>query len=156
IDYLLKPVDPTELKSAVEKVKEGLKNRGNTSQVYEQFLTQMKNAGNPFTKLCIPTREGILFVEIQRIIRCESDANYTWFYLEGGQKILASKTLKEYEQLLSEHLFYRVHKSHLINLHHLDRYVRGEGGSVFMDNGDEVEVSRRTKESFLQKLKELQ
>lgn len=155
IDYLLKPIDVSELKSAVGKVLDDTETRKG-SDSYEQFLHQVKNPQIDFTKIGIPTREGILFVEISDIIRCESDTNYTWFYMQDSSKILASKTLKEYETLLQEHLFYRIHKSHLINLKHLNRYVRGEGGSVIMSNGNEVEVSRRSKEGFLMKLKELQ
>lgn len=155
IDYLLKPIDVSELKAAVGKVLDAMETHQG-SDSYAQFLHQVKNPQLDFTKIGIPTREGILFVEISDIIRCESDTNYTWFYMQDGSKILASKTLKEYETLLQEHLFYRVHKSHLINLKHLNRYVRGEGGSVIMSNGNEVEVSRRSKEGFLMKLKELQ
>jgi two-component system LytT family response regulator len=97
----------------------------------------------------------LIFIKISEIIRCESDVNYTWFYLEGGEKILASKTLKEFEEMLDEYNFYRIHKSHLINLSHLKRYIKGEGGSVVMSNNNEVEVSRRNKEGLMKRLQQL-
>lgn len=157
VDYLLKPIDIPELKAAVAKVIEDRQRPASTNdERYEQFLSQVKNPGNPFSKIGIPTRDGIIFIEISRIVRCESDVNYTWFILDDKSKLLASRTLKEFESILEDHLFFRIHKRHLINIKRLEKYVRGEGGSVLMDNGDEVEVSRRSKEIFLQRLKELQ
>jgi two-component system LytT family response regulator len=94
-------------------------------------------------------------VKISEIVRLESDVNYTWFFLVNGEKILASKTLKEFEEMLEEYNFYRVHKSHLINLAHLQRYIKGEGGSVVMSDGSEVDVSRRNKEGLMKRLQSI-
>jgi two-component system LytT family response regulator len=106
-------------------------------------------------KIALPSFQGIEFVRLDDIIRCESDNNYTMFYLTGGTKILVSKTLREYEDMLEARGFFRTHKSHLINLKYLKKYIKGEGGSVILDDGSEVLVSRRRKEDFLRMLTQI-
>lgn len=150
IDYLLKPIDPEELKLAINKTIEKRK------QIQHQSILQMNNLldnlkaiNNQNFKLSLPNASGSIFVPINDIIRCESDANYTRFFLENEAKvILISKTLKEYDELLTDFGFCRVHHSHLINLKFIKKYIKGEGGTVVMLDGTEVEVSRRKKEIF--------
>lgn len=155
IDYILKPIDLEDLKTAVKKAEEKLAFKGKPNERYNEFLNNIKNIQNPFDKLGLATRDGLIFIKISDIIRCESDVNYTWFYLEKGEKILASKTLKDFEEMLDEYNFYRIHKSHLINLAHLKRYIKGEGGSVIMSDNSEVEVSRRNKEGLMKRLQQI-
>jgi two-component system LytT family response regulator len=156
IDYVLKPIDLDDLLNAIIKVENKLLSKINDgASKYKELFNNMRNLQNPFDKLGLATRDGLVFVKVSEIVRLESDVNYTWFYIAGGEKILASKTLKEFEELLSEYNFYRVHKSHLVNLAHLNRYVKGEGGSVFMSDGSEVDVSRRNKDGLLKRLQNI-
>jgi len=103
-------------------------------------------------KLAVPTADGLLFIKVNEIIRLESDKNYTDFFLEGNRKIVVTRNLKEYEEQLTPYGFFRVHHSHMVNLNHLVRYVKGEGGYVVMTDGSSVDVSRRKKEEFLARL----
>lgn len=154
IDYLLKPIDPEELKIAIEKTAEKRKQDLHQPQLQiNNLLENLKAINKQNFKLTLPTFEGSLFVPIDDIIRCESDANYTRFYIRAEQKVvMVSKTLKEYEELLTEYGFCRVHHSHLINLKFIKKYIKGEGGVVVMIDGAEVEVSRRKKEVFQKSL----
>ena len=150
IDYLLKPIDPEELKLAIYKTIE--KRRKTQYQSHLQMnnlLDNLKAINKQNFKLSLPNANGSVFVPINEIIRCESDANYTRFFLENETKaILVSKTLKDYDELLTDFGFCRVHHSHLINLKFIKKYIRGEGGIVVMVDGTEVEVSRRKREVF--------
>ncbi|MEO8168996.1 MAG: LytTR family DNA-binding domain-containing protein, partial [bacterium] len=104
-------------------------------------------------KISVPTLDGLEFLQVSDIIRCQSDVNYTHIYLrEPHKKITVAKTLKEFEELLTEYNFFRVHNSHLINLAHIKRYNKGTGGYVTMNDNSEVEVSTRRKEEFLKRI----
>ena len=109
----------------------------------------------PPQKIALPAQNGLTIVPVKEIIRCEAEVNYTNFFLTSKNKMLVSKTLKEFEELLNDYDFIRVHHSHLINLHHVKNYVRGEGGTITMTDGTEVDVSRRKKEEFLKRLASL-
>lgn len=150
IDYLLKPVEEEELRVTLEKIRQY--REGNDIKMKLELLL-----GNlhRVDKIALPSFQGIEFVRLDDIIRCESDNNYTVFYLTGGTKILVSKTLREYEDMLEARGFFRTHKSHLINLKYLKKYIKGEGGSVILDDGSEVLVSRRRKEDFLRMLTQI-
>jgi two-component system LytT family response regulator len=150
IDYLLKPIDSEELKIAINKTIEKRKQIQHQSNLQmNNLLENLKTINKQNFKLSLPNASGSIFVPINEIIRCESDANYTRFFLENEAKvILVSKTLKEYDELLTDFGFCRVHHSHLINLKFIKKYIRGEGGTVVMLDGTEVEVSRRKKEIF--------
>jgi len=150
LDYLLKPIDPEELKVAVLRacVKRAQTTYRPQDQI-ENLLDNLKLINKQNFKLCLPTVEGSLFIPIEDIVRCESDANYTRFFLNGDTKpILVSKTLKEFEDFLTDYGFCRVHNSHLINLKFIRRYLKGEGGVAVMADGSQVEISRRKKEIF--------
>jgi two-component system LytT family response regulator len=148
LDYILKPIDPRQLIDAVNKFKVL---ESNFHIMAEQIKT-LFGFKSGFEKIALPTSEGLRFVKVDNIIRCESDNNYTNFFLKTGEKILVTKTLKDFEETLSDSNFIRVHQSHLINLTYVERYIKGEGGSVVMSDGSEVEVSRRRKENFLDKM----
>jgi len=148
LDYILKPIDPQQLIDAVNKFR---MIESNFHVVAEQIKT-LFGYKSGFEKIALPTSEGLRFVKVEDIIRCESDNNYTNFFLKTREKILVTKTLKDYEETLSDSNFIRIHQSHLINLTYVERYIKGEGGSVIMSDGSEVEVSRRRKEAFLDKM----
>lgn len=148
LDYILKPANPKHLIDAVKKLKA---NKPDYDLISKQISTLFNNR-NGFERITLSTLEGFRFVQINDIIRCEADGNYTKFHLNTDDKILVTKTLKEFDETLSDLGFIRVHKSHLINLKYIDRYVKGEGGTIIMNDGTQVEVSRRRKEYFLSRL----
>jgi len=151
IDYLLKPIEEIELQRAVEKAAQKL--QSNDMQFkFHAMLNQMGQSRVEEGKVSLPTMEGLEFVNIGEIIRCQSDSNYTELILQGEESIVVSRTLKEVEEILPEKVFVRVHHSHLVNLRHISRYQRGAGGVLIMDNGDHVNVSRSRKDDFLQSL----
>lgn len=154
IDYLLKPVDLDELDEALGRLENMLIQ---TDQDYsENIKVLIENLSSSGTKkIAIPDLEGITFVNMDDVIRCEADRNYTSIYLQDGRKLLSSKVLKEYERLFSEHHFIRLHNSHIINLRHVKRYIKGEGGTVIMSDDSAVDVSRRRKAEFLERLNDL-
>lgn len=147
IDYLLKPIDIGELKRAVEKVEKKLS--GNIATRLEKLIENLKPPTPQSYKVALPTADGLVFVKIEDIIYCEASSNYTNIYTLDGKKHIVSRTLKEYEDLLVDHNFFRIHNSHLINLSCIKKYVRGEGGYVIMVNDVSLDVSKRKKDAFL-------
>jgi two-component system LytT family response regulator len=152
LDYILKPVDADELKSAVEKALHSIGSKKEESQF---DALQMNIQPNQKRRLVLKTQESVHVIELDNIIRCEADRNYTSFYLVGGKKILVSKTLKDYETLLSGHNFLRVQQSHLINLDYVARYDKGNGGSVVMKDDSEVPLSPAKRDIFFKILDNL-
>jgi two-component system LytT family response regulator len=148
LDYLLKPVDPEELVKAVRKAEEGLSSAPSLGVLVDHLKDRDR-------KLVIASSEGMHIVRIQDIMRCESTSNYTQFFLRGGKKLLASRTLKEYESLLTPHHFERIHKSHLVNMDCVKRYVTAEGGYVILEDDSHVPVANRKKETLVARLKAL-
>ena len=150
LDYLLKPIDLQELRSAVERAKKLVLD--NSAQNYQFAKSVYKD---PFpAKLALPNLEGFDLIEISEIVRCEGQNNYTTVILDGGKKFLVSKTLKEYESILTEHGFLRVYQSHLINTKYIQRYIKGRGGTVIMSDGTYVPISREKKEALLKVIKQ--
>jgi two-component system LytT family response regulator len=145
-DYLLKPIDIGELKSAVERVSQHTQHHTEKKlEALEQNLTE-KYALN---KIAIPALDGLLFFNISDIIHLEAQSNYTIIYFNNHPRLIASRTLKEFEEMLPSKSFFRPHHSHIINLHYIKRYIKGDGGQIEMQNGNFVDVSRRKKEEFL-------
>lgn len=144
VDYILKPVDPDQLMAAVNR----LNAPGVISSIENKLNILISNI-RAIEKLALPTSDGMRFVKIEEIVRCESDSCYTTFFMKSKEKIMVSKTLKEYELLLSDMGFFRVHKSHLVNLRYVEKYVQGEGGYLVMEDKVQVEISRRKKEGLL-------
>ncbi|HLP39468.1 LytTR family DNA-binding domain-containing protein [Lacibacter sp.] len=154
VDYLMKPVDEDRLIESVQRVEKKLKQKKNTTQT-ETLLYNINKAGTPLEmRLCLPTQKGFTIVKLEEILYCEAQRSYTLFRLVDNKSILISKPLFDYDKLLEDTVFLRVHKSFLVNLMHIKEYTRGEGGTVIMSNGMEIEVSRRRKEQFLIKVKE--
>jgi two-component system LytT family response regulator len=154
VDYLMKPVDEDRLVESVERVKKRVQAETDRTQA-EALVHNISKAGSPMEmRLCLPTLKGFTIVKLEEIVYCEAQRSYTIFRLTGNKTIMISKPLFDYEQLLAGTIFLRVHKSFLINLLHIKEYLRGEGGTVIMSNGMEIEVSRRKKDLFLTKVKE--
>lgn len=153
-DYLLKPVDEDRLTEAVQRVEKRLQD-GKKQELTETLLYNIGKAGQPAEmRLCLPTLKGFIILKLDEIIYCEAERSYTVFHIEGKKPVTVSKPLIEYENMLDDTSFFRTHKSFLINLKHVKEYQRGEGGIVIMSNHAEIEVSRRKKEQFLQKIRE--
>lgn len=149
LDYLIKPIDPGELECAVRKAKKAMQSKSSIKEQLKLLTRHLDGSNRIPDQIAIPTPEGLMFVQIKDIIYCHGLGNYTEFFLVNDQKITSSHTLKQYEELLSDHPFFRAHKSFLINLAHIKKYLRGEGGTAVMSNGHEVEIARRNKTSFL-------
>jgi two-component system LytT family response regulator len=153
-DYLLKPVDEDRLVEAVQRVKSRLK-ADQKEDHRKTLLHNLSKADNPSEmRLCLPTLKGFIVLKLDDIIYCEAERSYTVFHLEGNRTVTVSRPLLEYDEVLKDTSFLRIHKSFLINLNHVKEYHRGEGGMVIMSNNAEIEVSRRKKEQFLIKIKE--
>lgn len=146
-DYLLKPIDIDELKETIIRLEHAPVPdiTGKKLETLEQNLLT-----KPFlNKIAVPTQEGLLFFDINHIIRLEAQSNYTMIYFDDQPKMMASRTLKEFEEILPMDTFFRIHNSHIINLLFIKKYIRGDGGQVEMKNGDHILVSRRKKDEFL-------
>jgi two-component system LytT family response regulator len=151
LDYLLKPVDPEELTQVTNKIYESVKNQTKTDHV-DVLLDSIRNKNEDLHRIVLNNSEGMHILEIEDIIRCESEDNYTKFYLKSAKPLMISKTLKEYEELLSDEGFLRIHQSHLINLKYVDTFNKSDS-KVKMSDSSFVPVSQRKKEKFLEVLK---
>jgi two-component system LytT family response regulator len=147
IDYVTKPIEREELMRAVSRIR-----RKNTdTKARLEVLQQNYNPTGPnvFEKIGISALDGVHFVRLSEIVRLEAEDNYTHFMLKTGDKITASRTIKAYEDTLSQLNFVRVHKKHIVNMNFMKTYIKGEGGYLILDNGDSIEVSRRKKSSLM-------
>jgi two-component system, LytTR family, response regulator len=151
IDYLLKPIDIDELQAAVEKVR-NRKNKEDYHRQLELLLHQAKPLHPEKQRICLATAESIEFIDLKEILYCEAGGSYTEFYLSNGGKLLVSKHLKEYENLLSEHAFMRVHNSFLINLERVKKYVKTEGGYILMENNAQISLSPKKRDEFFSRM----
>lgn len=149
-DYILKPINYNELKTAVAKVAERIRHKQENLRM-KQLVYNLSQPGNP--RIGLPTGDRIEFVEVNKIIRCQGEGNYSHIYFEENKHLLVAKTLVEFEDLLHEYSFVRVHKTHLVNLKHVIAYLKPDGGILQLSNGDKVAVSRRRKEEVQKMLK---
>lgn len=145
IDYILKPITAAELLKAIEKANDSL----SKEETAFKLSTLLSNL-DKLKKIVLKTSESIHIVNVQHIVHCEADVNYTTFYLTGGEKLIVSKPLKEYDDLLCQTGFFRTHQSHLVNLEHILRYDKTDGGYLVMDNNSTIPVSTRKKEALFQ------
>jgi two-component system LytT family response regulator len=146
-DYLVKPVAIEDLQQTIERLgKFSVKKTRERAELLKQTLANPKSQED---HIAIPSNDGLEFLQIKQIIRIESSSNYSKIILQTGQQLLVTRQLKDFEDLLQDYRFYRVHHSHLVNLNFIAKYVRGDGGQVTMRNGDIIDVSRRKKEVFL-------
>ncbi|GGC88626.1 DNA-binding response regulator [Flavobacterium lutivivi] len=152
LDFLLKPVDPEELEKVIEKVKSIVHKNDSVAHI-DLLLENIRKKVDNFKRIALSNADGVHLFEISDIIRCESLDNYTKFYIKNNKPILISKTLKEYEELLAEHGFERIHQSHLINLNYLKSYIKKDGGYVVMADETHLPISHRKKERLQEILK---
>ncbi len=154
LDYLLKPIDPEELVKAVRKAEEeqGLPSKATSFNV---LVENIRKAADSPKKVVVPTSDGMHVIKISEIIRLESSSNYTTFHLHNQKPLLASKTLKEFDGMLHGYSFNRIHKSHLVNMNFVKRYVQTDGGYLILEDGSQIPVANRKKEQLLSILKNL-
>lgn len=150
IDYLLKPVDREELQKAVQKVLQHSAMVA-TEQLQSMFQ-KLYHPASMINKIALPTMEGLQMVPVFSIISCEANDNYTTLTLKDNKKLVISCTLKVIEEMLDDYSFVRVHRSFLVNLHEVERYVKADGGYVAMSDGNHIYISRNKKEELLKKL----
>ena len=151
VDYLLKPVDIDELVSAVRKVTERSQQRNIIDQM-QVFLDNMGTYGLAQQKMAVPTVDGLIFINLREVVRFEAKSSYTQINLENGEVVMATRTIKDYEDILPETLFCRIHNSHIINLQKIEKYHKGPGGYVILEDGSEIEVASRRRQEFLRRL----
>lgn len=150
VDYLLKPVDVDELRRAVEKAAARQEQKD-----ISRIRTLLENVGAvqlSQQKMAVPTLNGLSFVTINDIIRFEAQGHYTEIYITNGEALLTTRNIKEFEDLLPETIFYRIHHSHIINLQRIRKYQKGRGGYVIMEDDSEIEVATRRRQDFMQRL----
>ncbi len=147
VDYILKPININEFISAVDKVIDKRSDHDHRGGSYNALLENVRSSLP--SKLAIPTSEGMEYLNTREILRVEADRSYSWFFLTDRRKILVSRNLKEYQELLADRNFFRTHNSHLINLEHVKKYIRHEGGAVELVDGSQVPISRGKRDLFL-------
>ncbi|MBL0155006.1 MAG: response regulator transcription factor [Chitinophagaceae bacterium] len=148
-DYLVKPVDNAELKELVKRIEE---QKSTTSQHERlQLLVEQLSSGQkkPIQKIAVSTQEGLEILTVDEIQYMEAIGNYTQIYFTAGKPLLASRTLKEFEDLLQEEGFFRVHNASLVHLKYVKKYIRGDGGQVVLMNGQVLDVARRRKDELI-------
>lgn len=148
VDYLLKPIDIEELRSAVAKIQKTPVD--NFKSKIDILLSQLENTQIHHKKIALPIGDGYEMIAFNNIIRCESDSNYTTIFLRDKRKITLSKTLKEVEASLNSKVFFRVHHSHLINIDHISKLYKADGGTVLMADGAHINISRNKKDAFFE------
>jgi two-component system LytT family response regulator len=154
LDYLLKPIDLEELQNAVAKARTK-KNQDVYKKQLETLMLNLKQRKPTLNKICLATSDGYEFIEVNDILYCKAEGSYTNFVLKNNESILVSKHLKEYENMLLEQDFMRVHNSFLINLKEVKKYIKSDGGYIIMNNNDSVSISRSKKEDFIQVISSL-
>jgi two-component system LytT family response regulator len=152
MDYLMKPVLQGELKEAVKRVFQKKEKNEKSRQI--DALVYNINYSNADKKIALPTSSGMELIELSQLLRCEANGNYTTFHLQSGDKILISKTLMEFDQLLTPYYFFRIHQSHLVNLRLVVQLKKGDPGAVLMKDGSVIEIARRKKTEFMSVLKD--
>ncbi len=152
LDYIVKPIDTMELLKSIDKASQKIKEKKENRRMINLLENQYKE-GNKKT-IALPLSDKIEFVEVANIIRCQADGNYTIFYLKNREKLLISKTLKEYDELLTPFNFLRVHQSHLINMEEIKSFIKTDGGYILMKDETSITISRQRREMVMQKLRE--
>lgn len=151
LDYLLKPVDKDELVDAVDRVHQ----QKNRSAVRIDQLLDLLDRKKNSKRFAVPTLEGLIMIDPEEVIYCESDGPYCTFHFTNSKKLMVSKTLKEAEEALQGNDFFRIHHSFVVNMKYITKYIRGEGGEVVMNNGKNIPVSRNKKQDFLKMLEKM-
>jgi two-component system LytT family response regulator len=153
IDYLLKPINSEELIDAVNRVKLHKKHTNPLEQI--KILLEnihLYSNNNPFNRIAFPSSDGLKFVNTSEIVHCTSSSNYTTIFLSNNTKLLVSKTLKEIENVLTPTIFCRIHNSNLVNINFIKKFIKGDIPSIELNDGTELEVSRRKKDELIKML----
>lgn len=150
VDYLLKPIDVDQLKEAVARVQEKRGTKGAETRVPQ--LMENTRPGAQLSTLSVPSQEGFVVVKLEDIIWLEASNFYTVLHLRGGKQVIATRTLKDFEEMLAGGDFQRIHRGHMINLTHLERYLKGAGGQVVMAGGRTLDVSRTQKDDLMARM----
>jgi len=145
LDYLLKPINISELKQAVEKARQKLQAKDKDHKL-ENLIAYMQRGQKDVPKIALPTLQEIRYIKVDEIIRCEASDNYTSFYIAGGEYILVCKTLKDFAELLQPHGFVRTHQSHLANIHFIKSFLKEDGGALLMKDGTKIPISRQNRD----------
>ncbi len=150
--YLLKPVKVAELKEEIARLQQHMlqQREGNDKRV-KVLVDNYGDKSGQMKRLCISHMDGFDVLDVEDILRLESENNYTHFITCQGKKVTTSRTIKEYEDLLAEHGFYRVHQRHIINLRHVKSYVKGDGGAAILRDNTEIPVARNRKAGFVRR-----
>lgn len=148
LNYLLKPVDPEDLKATVARLNE--KKSAPSKEQMELLFQNLINNNMQVERIALSTNDGLIFVQTKNITYCKADSNYTHVVMADGQKILVAKTLKEIDETLSGKDFFRVHNSFLVNINHITKFVRGDGGYILMPDKTEIVISRSKRDEFFQ------
>jgi len=151
IDYLLKPIDATMLGESIGRLEKKIAGH-ETARKLDALFHNLKNLQGPSRRICVPVVNGLIFIQVSDIIRCQSEINYTTLFMKDKQKLTVARTLREFEELLADANFYRVHNSHLVNLAYIRSYHKGKGGFLTMIDNSQIEVSTRRKDDFLKAL----
>jgi two-component system LytT family response regulator len=152
VDYLLKPIDTTELQTAVRKAANRLAAKTRNTQLENLLQLLRQQQDKEVHRIALTTLKETRFLYIRQIVRCESDNNYCYFFLDNGEKLLVSKPIYEYDALLAPYGFIRCHQSHLVNKHYVRSWLREDGSTLLLENGDKIPVSRIKKEAVLEAL----
>jgi two-component system LytT family response regulator len=148
LDYLVKPINREELNIAISRLYD------NWYTINKDLIASVQQMQKPekqdkIDRIALQTKDGLIFKDLKNIIHLDAERNYTFFHFDDKQKMLVSRPLKDYEDLLITQGFFRVHHSHIVNLQHIQQYIRGDGGYVIMSNGKAISVARNKKEDFL-------
>jgi two-component system LytT family response regulator len=154
-DYLLKPINTTELRQTIEKLKETLGLEEDMQLKIQAFLNNLDTINIAQKKIVLKTSDSIHLVNLGNIVRCEADTNYTWVYIFDHPKILISKPLKHFEELLDEYGFFRVHQSHLVNLNYFNRIDKIDGGILILNDNTSIPIAVRKRNMLYQLLENL-
>jgi two-component system LytT family response regulator len=150
-DYLVKPVNIDILVEAVEKVKGRIGSKDLAGQIRE-LRASMETVHLAEQKMAVPTITGLIFLTVKDILRFEARGSYTAIHLANRKEVLTTRNIKEYEDLLPEAIFCRVHRSYIVNIHRVKEYQKGKGGYIIMEDGISIEVATRRREDFLKRL----
>ncbi len=148
VDYLLKPIDIEELQQSVQKVIEKRKEHSG-QQALQMLLKNLQSPNNADQSITLSTSDGLEFIPLKQIIRIEASGPYSHFFLKDNKKIIVSRHLKEYEMLLSDHGFFRVHNSHIINIAEVKRMVKNDGGYAIMSDNANIAISPKKRDEFM-------
>ena len=154
LDFILKPIDPEELQATIIKIKE-VASKTNSFDHIDLLLENIRKKVDNFKRIALSTSDGIHLFEVSDIIRCEAKGNYTEFFIKNHKPVLISKTLKEYEEMLTTEGFERIHQSHLINLAFLKSYIKTDGGYVIMADNSQIPLAQSKRERLQELIRNL-